>query len=33
MHQAAQLREQQGENQQESGEQGAMHAAHFNQET
>lgn len=32
MHHAAQLREQQGENQQESGEQGAMHAPHFNQE-
>ena len=33
MHQAAQLRKQQGENQQESGEQGATHASHFNQET
>ena len=31
MHQAAQLREQQSENQQESGEQGTMHAPHANQ--
>lgn len=30
MRQAAKLREQQGENQQESGEQGATHGAHFN---
>ena len=31
MRQAAHLREQQGENQQESGEQRARHGAHFNQ--
>ncbi len=30
MGQAAKLREQQGKNQQESGEQGATHGAHFN---
>ena len=33
MHQTTQLREQQGENQQDSGKQGAMHVAHFNGET
>jgi hypothetical protein len=33
MRQAAQLYEQQGEDQQQSGGQGTMHGAHFNQKT